>query len=148
MKLLSHQDFVTGVVFLAIAFFFGYQSGGYDMGSMGQMGPGYFPMMLSICLGAIGLLQCGKALRASDAPLPSFHLRPVLALLGGILLFGVLITDFGLVVAIFAVILLGSFGGYRYKLLELAALTLILAAFCAAAFVYGLNIQIPVLPRF
>jgi len=56
MKIYNRRDFNAGLMFLAIGLGFGMYSLEYSLGTATRMGPGYFPLMLSIIVGVLGLI--------------------------------------------------------------------------------------------
>jgi len=57
------NDQLSGLVLLALALFVAWESRVYPLGSLQEPGPGYTPLLVSIFLGAMGLLValCGGA---------------------------------------------------------------------------------------
>lgn len=69
----------------------------------------------------------------------------------GVLLVGVPnlgIPQFGLIVAIYALVFIASLGGHAFKFKEVAILSTVLAVGSYVAFVWALNLQFPVWPSF
>ena len=92
----SPQDLGAGVVFILIGsagILFGQD---LAVGSAARMGPGYFPMLLSWLIIAIGLVLTVKSLATQGPPIPPIHLRPLTAIVAAILAFGLLIDRIGL----------------------------------------------------
>jgi hypothetical protein len=50
------NDQLSGLILLALALFVGWQNRVYPLGSLQEPGPGYTPLLVSILLGAVGLL--------------------------------------------------------------------------------------------
>ncbi|MGE0153633.1 MAG: tripartite tricarboxylate transporter TctB family protein [Reyranellaceae bacterium] len=147
MAIRNLKDFLSGAMFVAfggLGLWFGRP---YAIGTAFQMGPGYFPMLLSLGLIGIGLIVIVRALlQAGEAP-EKASLRPLAVVLGAVAAFGLLVEAGGLVVAVVAAVLLGGLASRDSRRLELAALAAGMAAFCAALFVYGLGQPIPLWPR-
>ena len=84
---------------------------------------------------------------AVDVALSDYYLAVgLLVVLGAVTAFGLLIESTGLLLAVVATILLGGLASRESRPLELAALAVGLAAFCAGLFVYGLGLPIPLWP--
>ena len=69
----------------------------------------------------------------------------------GILLVGVPavgIPQFGLIIAIYALVFIASLGGHSFNFKETAILATVLAVGSYFAFVWALNLQFPVWPSF
>ena len=52
----SLKDLLAGLIFIGLGLAFGYATLAYEIGSAFRMGPGYFPLVLSIILTLLGLL--------------------------------------------------------------------------------------------
>lgn len=111
----------------------------YRMGSLIQMGPGYFPTVLAIVL--IGLGFVVSFIEPLTQKIPAVPFRALVSLGGGILAFAVTIESFGLVAAVMSSMLLSSLAIREAKLLPalLAAASMALA--CVAIFDWGLGLQ-------
>jgi hypothetical protein len=56
------QDFLAGLLFLALGIGFGWAATRHTLGMAADMGPGYVPLLLGLLLGLLGLLILFKAL--------------------------------------------------------------------------------------
>jgi hypothetical protein len=132
------------ITFGALGLWFGR---GYTVGTTFQMGPGYFPLVLSIGLIAIGLIVVVRSLaQTGDAP-ERGSLRPLAVVLCAVTAFGLLVEFAGLIAAVAVTVLVGGLASLESRRLELAILAVGTAVFCAALFVYGLGLPIPLWPR-
>lgn len=111
------------------------------LGTASAMGPGFFPLMLSI---ALGLLSLGVAFTGPDRPSP-LRLVPVKALLVicAPIVFALSIRTLGLVPAVAATIFVTSLASKSTTLLEAAALSAGFTIFCIIVFHYLLALPIP-----
>lgn len=50
------SDQFSGLVLLVLALYVGWENRVYPLGTLEEPGPGYMPLLLAICLGALGLL--------------------------------------------------------------------------------------------
>jgi hypothetical protein len=71
--------------------------------------------------------------------------RGILLILGGIIFFGVTVRGLGLAPALFVAVLLSAFASSRTTALAALVLAVALTAFCAAIFVGGLGLPIPLI---
>lgn len=99
-------------------------------------------MVLSLLLGAIGAGILLAALRRAGTAVKFPALRPSLAVLGGIVLFGMAIESAGLVVAIVLLVVVASLGQIRIRIGETLLLAGFLAALAVGVFVLGLNLPL------
>ena len=143
VRVRSPQDLGAGLVFVAIGaagIVFGQD---LAVGSAARMGPGYFPMLLSGLIIAIGLLLATRGVMVEGAPIERIHLRPLLAIVGAILMFGILIDRIGLALTA-ALLTIGSAYARRdVDLKETLLLAAGLALFVVGVFVYGLTQPLP-----
>ncbi|HMW31041.1 MAG TPA: tripartite tricarboxylate transporter TctB family protein [Plasticicumulans sp.] len=118
----------------------------YPAGTAADLGPGFLPGILGALLLLLGLLMAAGACRGPRTPFPVLQLRPLLAVLGGVVLFGLLLRSAGLLVASSALVLLASAGlrgaGWRVALIE----AVVLGVLAVAVFVHGLGLRLPVWP--
>jgi len=119
----------------------------YRMGTAFRMGPGYFPVMLSGLLIAIGLAVMLSAFWSSREALPKIAWRPLLVVTAATVLFGLLIDNAGLLLATLLMVLASRLARPGYPWAETVILAAALSAICAAIFYFGLRVQMPLLPR-
>ena len=50
------SDQFSGLILLALALYVGWENRVYPIGTLQEPGPGYLPMLLVVCLGAMGLM--------------------------------------------------------------------------------------------
>ena len=159
MKIKSQKDFFSGLMFMAVGGAFAWGATNYNIGEGARMGPGYFPLILGILLGLLGLVIMFQALvvETEDGdPIGSIGWKPLIFIIGANLAFGLLlgglpragIPAMGLITAIYALVFIASLAGDRFRPLEVAALATILAVFSYIAFVWLLKLQFPVWPFF
>ena len=123
MKIRARKDFNAGLMFIVIgALFLIIAAGvpgiaslpGYSMGTAVRMGPAYFPTILGGILVALGLIVFLRGFAADDEPPATTRWRPLLWILGSVMLFGVLVGTAGIIVATFAVVMVCAFGGHEF----------------------------------
>ena len=150
MRLRNPKDFWAGVLFAVIGASFAIvvQVYEYPIGNTRRMGPGFFPLVIAVILAIIGLVIVAKAFVTDGEAVSKFAWRPLLWILGGVVLFGVLVKTIGLVLGIIMLVLVSSFGGHEFKLKEQLIAATILAAGCTLVFVKGLGLSFPIWPAF
>lgn len=145
MRVLSSQDFWAGVVFIAIGAFALWAGADYQAGQAARMGPGYVPRLLGFGLVAIGLVVAAQALIKCGARIERGAPKPVLLVIGGTVLFGLLIDRAGLAITVAVVTIVTAFAAReRPNLLHVIVLALALSLITALVFVYGLRQAIPI----
>ena len=159
MKIKSHKDFFSGLMFLAVGGGFAWGATTYSVGTGARMGPGYFPLLLGILLAIIGAVIMFKATVVETVdgdPIGKWAWKQIVFIIGANLLFGVLLAGLpsfgipamGLIVAIYGLTFVSSLAGNQFKFIEVFILATILAAGSYVAFVWALNLQFPVWPSF
>lgn len=159
MKIKSQKDFFSGVMFSSVGVAFAWGASTYNIGSGARMGPGYFPLMLGIVLALLGALVMFKSLvieTEGGDPIGKWAWRPLAYVLGANLAFGVLLAGLpsikvpamGMIIAIYALTLIASLAGERFKLRDVLILATILSVGSYLAFIMLLKLQIQVWPTF
>ena len=159
MSIKSQKDFFSGLMFLVVGAAFAWGATSYSVGTGARMGPGYFPLLLGVMLAILGSVVMFYSLvveTPSGDKVGSFAWRPIGYILGSNLAFGVLLgglpsiklPSMGLIVAIYALVLIASKAGDSYKLRDVLILSTILAVGSYLAFIVLLKLQMPVWPTF
>ena len=159
MKLKSQKDFWAGIMYMAVGIAFAVGAKNYTIGTGARMGPGYFPLILGILLALIGAGVAFKGLTAGPAngdPIGKWAWKPLFFILAANFAFGILlvgvpslhIPQFGLIVAIYALVFIASLAGHEFRAKSVFVLATILAIGSYIAFVWALNLQFPVWPSF
>lgn len=161
MKIGHQKNFWGGVLFAVIGALFaliakGLKLGdttllaGYAMGNPARMGPGFFPFWLGMILLALGLIIAFSGFKAvpnDPGKVEPFHWRPILLVLGAVVLFGIILKATGMLIAGFLLVVIASIGSKEFKSLKPGIiLGLSLTIFCAMVFVWGLKLPIPLCP--
>jgi len=133
----------TGVMFLAIAAVYMFETRGLPLGRAGQMGPGYFPALLEVILAILGLAAIGTGLSSKGEMPTGFGWRPLVLILGAGLTFAVGVDPLGFVPALSLTLLIAGFAYPGFGLAPLVATVAGVTAFCWAVFIYGVSLPIP-----
>ena len=141
-------DVFAGLMFVSFAAWGFIVSASLDPGTSAEMGPGYFPRLISGILLALGLaiIAIGIA-KTSFTPFGQWSIRPIVLISIASLAFAALLERGGIVLAISAAVLIGGFAGERPKPLPLLALTAFLILASIALFIWGIGIPLPIWPR-
>jgi uncharacterized membrane protein len=150
LKIRDQKNFWSGVMFIAFGVFFVGYARQYDMGTAARMGPSYFPTVLGglmVLLGIIVLIQ-GLATEQADGKIEPFNFKALVLVLGAVVAFGLLLRPAGLLVALFVLIAVSSFGSHEFKVRDMLLLSIGMSLLVLGVFIYGLSMTIPVLPSF
>ncbi|MBL3960955.1 tripartite tricarboxylate transporter TctB family protein [Burkholderia sp. KCJ3K979] len=152
-RTLLHKDLIGGALLIVVGVGVLTHSVAYHIGTLVQMGPGFFPFFLGLILALVG---CGIAVQGylsvhagvvSDKPSTKKKLRPewkawILICLGMIAF--VLLTKYlGLVAGTFAVVFISALGDRDNNLKSAVLLALAMDAIAVVVFWWALQIQLP-----
>ena len=142
------KDFGSGCLFAGFGLVAVVLGATYPAGTAARMGPGYFPRALGVILIVLGAILILKSLRTNGARISLPTLKPLVVVLGSVLLFGLTVVPLGLVLATVLLVLASSVASHEFRWKEATIASLILAVFVVAVFSYGLKLQLPILPAF
>ncbi|HEY4068116.1 MAG TPA: tripartite tricarboxylate transporter TctB family protein [Burkholderiaceae bacterium] len=151
MKIKSLRDFLSGLMFMIIGVAFAVGSTNYALGDSAQPGAGFFPLVLSVLLTVLGAIVLFKSLTIETEggdPIGVIAWRPLIAIVGGVALFGVSIKPLGLLLAVPIVVLLAHVAARGFKWAAALAGAAVLTLSSWAIFVLGLKLAIPLWPSF
>jgi len=143
LRIKSPQDVGAAVVFMGIGLAGVYFGRDLSFGSAARMGPGYFPIILSWIIFAIGVVVGFKGLTIEGPAVEAVQLRPILVIIAAILAFGYLVEKLGLAIAAALLTLLAGYARSDVRLWETLLLAAGLALFSVGLFVYGLSQPFP-----
>ena len=144
LRVKDQKGFWSGVLFIAFGCAGAWLGRDYALGTLAKMGPGFFPMMMSIALVGIGGYLLARSLVVAGEPLERSAIWPQALILAAIVAFGLLIERVGLAVSVIAVAVISGVAAQGLRWFELAALALAMSALSVVLFVYLLGQPIPV----
>ena len=118
MQIRSQRDFWSGLTFLVAGIVFAVGAANYSMGVSARPGPGYFPLLLSVIMAILGAIVLFKSLTIETEdgdPIGAFAWRPLLVIVGAIVVFGAALTPLGMVVTVPLLIIITGFAGDEFK---------------------------------
>lgn len=144
--LVDGKQAMSGAVLAAIGILYGGTGlRTLPLGEVFNMGPGFFPMMLSGMLVIIGGVLIVGSLRSPVQSQPvSIPWRPLVLLSGAVIFFAMSLSYIGLLPAVFVSALLACYADRNARLRSAALTSAVIAAFCVVVFVYALRTPIPV----
>jgi hypothetical protein len=147
MRFVRHpKDFYAGLIFIAFGVAAIVIGNNYALGTAARMGPGYFPRILGILLIVLGAALSLRGVRLQGSAVPAWKWRPTLTVLGSVVLFGLIVTQLGLVFSTIVLIVLSSAASHEFRPKESVVSGILLAGLAVAVFVIGLKLQLPVWP--
>lgn len=146
----NQKDFAAGLIYVASGAAFSLGALNYKVGEAARMGPGYFPFFVGLLLALVGVATALRALSLNGPAekLQRPDLRTMAWILGAVVLFGVLLQPAGLVVALVALVIVSSMASHEFTWRGALINAVVLTFFSVAAFIWGINLQIPLWPAF
>ncbi len=150
MRIRSQKDFASGLMFILVGLSFSFVARGYSMGTAAKMGPGYFPFLLGLVLAILGAFVTIGSLSSKGEKdhLARWDLKILLWILGSVVLFGLLLKPLGIVLSVFVLVLVSSMASHEFSWKGALLNGVVLVLISLGAFVYGINLQMPVWPAF
>ena len=151
MKIKSQRDFWSGLMFLVTGIVFAWGATNYSFGSSASPGPGYFPFGLGILLALLGCVVLFKALTIETEggePVGKFAWKPLITIVGAIVVFGIALPRLGLAVTLPLLIIITSLAGDEFHWKDVLVNCVVLTIGSWAIFILGLKLVIPLWPTF
>ncbi|MEI8303158.1 MAG: tripartite tricarboxylate transporter TctB family protein [Burkholderiales bacterium] len=131
------------LVVAALAWWFGQP---LKVGTAYRMGPGYVPILLSWITGAFGAVLVLSALVSRGPGLEKWRLRPMVLVLGSLIVFALCIERTGLLIASTLAVALSALAAPSPRLREIVLLAVCMAGFACLLFPFALNLPLRILP--
>ena len=149
MAIIRHpKDFLAGLLFIAFGVAAIVIGSSYTLGTAARMGPGYFPRILGGLLVVLGLAIALRGLRLNGPPLPRWHWKPIVIVLGSVALFGMILNYLGMVISTVFLIVAASSASHEFRFREALIAGIALAILAVVVFVLGLKLLLPIWPTF
>ena len=148
IDLRHNKDFLAGLLYIAIGALAVVIARDYPMGSAMRMGPGYFPTGLGVILCLFGVYLMVRGIRTGGKMESGWTWRPLAFITLSIVLFGFLLDRAGMITALIAMFFAAAAAGREFRFKEVLLLTVVMGAFAAAVFLYGLRLPYPLFPGF
>lgn len=144
MHKINVRDIIGGGVLIAFGALSALMSAGYGVGTVRSMGPGFFPLALSVLLLVLGLGILIPGFVRSGTRI-DIQWRNVIVVTVAILFFGTTLTTLGALPTVFLTILIVSTVS-TMTLRQTAITGVVMAAAIWLVFVLGLGMTIPLTP--
>jgi hypothetical protein len=142
----NQRQFYAGVMFATAGAGLAWFSWRYPLGTAAQMGPGYWPRIIAIFVGVIGVLLVLKSFSGAieTVSLPKF--RTLGWIYGAIVTFPLVLEFAGLPIAVAFAVLLSSQASDDFSWRSTVILMAALSVFTSLLFVFLLRLNIQLLP--
>jgi putative tricarboxylic transport membrane protein len=155
-RIRSTQDLAAGLFMIALAGLAFYLARDLATGTLRQLGPGMLPKSFAAICGGLGALLMVNSLRYNGERLGGWSWRSLVFVLGGPILFALVIRGFdvgpvhvpslGLVVAGPLVVIFSGLAATDRSLKELVIFAIAMTIGCSLLFKYALGLPIPLAP--
>jgi putative tricarboxylic transport membrane protein len=142
----SRQDFVGGLVVIAVALFAFWQAADLPIGTLGGMGPGMLPKSLAVLFGVLGALLVLGSVFEAGPPLERWSIRGPVFVALAIVAFGLTVRPLGLVVAGPVAIVIAALASEEVRWVETIVVGVLMTAICVGLFKFALGLPIPLAP--
>ncbi|MFG1427810.1 tripartite tricarboxylate transporter TctB family protein [Roseixanthobacter glucoisosaccharinicivorans] len=139
------KDVLSGLLFIVIAVVFGLQTQQLAMGTAVRMGPGYFPLLLSVLLGVFGVIVLINGLRFPGERTTSIAWRGLILLTLCTVFFGAAIHPLGFLPTLAVTVFLSAMASQKFRVRTALAITVVMVVFCWAVFILGLGLPLSLL---
>jgi hypothetical protein len=149
MHRFDQKGLATGVIYVVFGAAVAMGSVQYPIGSFHRMGPGFFPLMVSLCLIVAGLVVIAIAVSATARPvaLERWSLRNLGLVTAALAAFAVLIRPGGVIVATTIMVCIGSFASRDLRPRDVLISVAVLNLLTWLLFIRLLGLQLTMLPR-
>ncbi|MDH7797334.1 MULTISPECIES: tripartite tricarboxylate transporter TctB family protein [unclassified Beijerinckia] len=138
------QDVGAGIFLVLVSLFFMWQAYPLPLGSLRAMGPGMLPMSIAAMVAAGGVILALNGLSKGAILQEKWAWRGPFFVLGGVVVFGLLIRTAGLAVAGPASMIFASFATNEFRWKEAVVFSVCMTAACILMFKYLLGLPIPI----
>jgi len=140
----NQKDFFAGILLLLFGIGLCVFSQDLQIGSNRQMGPRYFPLILSALNIIIGIILAFRSFKTSSERIEFGPWHPIALIAASVVFFGFLIDRTGLAIAAFATLIIASCAGPEFKLREALLLYCIVIVPLILLFINGLGLPMSV----
>jgi hypothetical protein len=136
------KDFFTGILLLLICAVFAYGLLELNIGTAYRMGPGYFPMVLTILLTIFALIMVVNGFTSDGEPVGAIPWRGLIIVTLSVVLYGATLRGLGMVLALALTVFLSTFASDRWDGKLAVGITVLLVASCYLIFIKGLGLPL------
>jgi hypothetical protein len=160
-RIRDRKNVLAGLLFAGIGLATAVVASEYPLGTMRNIGPGYFPIMIGALLALLGAGVALQGISFGDPmdPAPEraaasaegddggIAIRPLIMITVAVVAFGLTVRPLGLAVATVALVTLASLAGREFRLLNVVLLSAGLIALSWITFIYLLGLPMTLWPH-
>jgi hypothetical protein len=145
-RIRNSQDFWAGVLFAAIGIVTVAAAVDYPLGTLRNIGPGYFPVVLGVILALVGIAIAIRGIAIEGERAEGLAIRPLIMVTLSVVAFAFLLRPFGLVLATVALVAISALAGRDFSMLRVALVSAGLTVLSAGIFIYALRLPFTIGP--
>jgi hypothetical protein len=148
MRRRINKDYYGGALMIVIGLGAMLEGSSYRIGSLSQMGPGFFPAAIGALMALMGVVIAIEGLghkNVSSDDDPAAEWRGWLCIVGAVAAFIVLGEYTGLLPATFAIVFISALGDRQNTITQAIILSVAMCAVAAAVFWWALQLQFPLI---
>lgn len=160
-RIRDRKNVLAGLLFAALGLATAVVASEYPLGTMRNIGPGYFPIMIGVLLTLLGAGVALQGMSLSGAVDPadqramasaeedddSIAIRPLIMITLAVVAFGITVRPLGLAAATVALVTLASLAGREFRLLTVVLLSVGLITLSWVTFIYLLGLPMTLWPH-
>lgn len=139
----AQSELISGMIFTAIGVGFALMAGEHRLGTAVEMGPGYFPLLLSLLLSLVGCILLFRAFLVRDTTEIPFKALPIALITLSLVIFALTINRLGVLVATFLATLIAAYAGDQFRWRSAIIMALVLSVFCWLIFIKAIGLPFP-----
>jgi hypothetical protein len=144
---MQSSTFWAGAMLCAIGMAAAIAAPTYRLGTVAQMGPGYFPLILGVLLAVLGGATCLQAVvKGGGGRVVMPPWRQVVCIPASVVAFALLVERAGLAIAVVVTVLIACLGGHRLRPVEAVVSAVVLAVLTCTLFVRLLGLPVSIGP--
>lgn len=138
------KDLLAGLIFIGFGLAFGYASLDYQIGTAFRMGPGYFPLVLSVIIVVLGVVILVQSILAGpdETPMGDFPWLGLVLIIGGLVFFGFTVRGLGLVPSLFITTFMSASASRQTSLVGALLIAALLTVISILIFVWALGLPL------
>jgi len=139
LRRLNMQDLLSAALFIAFGLGAILVAPDYGLGTAARMSAGSYPFGIGICLTVLGVAIGVKAVISAEPSAVEFVPKPVILILGAVLVFAYGVDSIGLIIASAASVMVASLADHDFRLKQAITTMVLLIAGVVAVFYFGLR---------
>lgn len=137
------SEIISGVIFTAVGVGFLLMAREHRLGTASEMGPGYFPTLLSVVLIGVGCILLVRSFFMRENTPILYKLRPIILITLSLSMFALTVNRLGVPAATFIASMIAAYGGDQFRWKSAIIMSALLSAFCWLVFIKALGLPFP-----